>query len=41
MFDTLADGALGGIYDFDSWVEDPRGVHEIGDLCALAEALTS
>jgi hypothetical protein len=40
-FDTLGDGAPGGVYDFSTWVEDPRGPHPAADLCAIADELTS
>jgi hypothetical protein len=40
-FDTLGDGQPGGNYDFDTWVEDDRGPHEIADLCVLAAELTT
>ena len=41
LFDTLWDGQPGGVYDFDSWVEDYRGAYGIGDLCTRAAELTS
>ena len=41
LFDTLGDGQPGGVYDFDSWVEDYRGAYGIGDLCTRAAELTS
>jgi len=40
LFDTLGDGMPGGEYDWDSFVEDARGPHQIGDLCAIADELT-
>ena len=39
-FDTLGDGMPGGVYDWDSFVVDERGPHEIADLCAIADQLT-